>query len=142
MDKFLFGLTAVFAKMPNRVLRSKRLVLVVLALVSIGMFYAMATRTVFDLSSESFMQDESPAQIALDEFRRQFAGGCIYISHTDIAHTYSSHTRGIKSCSEIIERSILCDGGYQVANHLASNFTRSGRRNYNWNHFVIVARHG
>ena len=72
MDKFLFGLTAVFAKMPNRVLRSKRLVLVVLALVSIGMFYAMATRTVFDLSSESFMQDESPAQIALDEFRRQF----------------------------------------------------------------------
>ena len=72
MDKFLFGLTAVFAKMPNRVLRSKRLVLVVLTLVSIGMFYAMATRTVFDLSSESFMQDESPAQIALDEFRRQF----------------------------------------------------------------------
>ena len=72
MDKFLFGLTAVFAKMPDRVLRSKRLVLVVLALVSIGMFYAMATRTVFDLSSESFMQDESPAQIALDEFRRQF----------------------------------------------------------------------
>ena len=72
MDKFLFGLTAVFAKMPNRVLRSKRLVLVVLTLVSIGMFYAMATRTVFDLSSESFMQDESPAQMALDEFRRQF----------------------------------------------------------------------
>ena len=72
MDKFLFGLTAVFAKMPNRVLRSKRLVLVVLTLVSLGMFYAMATRTVFDLSSESFMQDESPAQMALDEFRRQF----------------------------------------------------------------------
>ena len=72
MDKFLFGLTAVFAKIPNRVLRSKRLVLIVLTLVSIGMFYAMATRTVFDLSSESFMQDESPAQIALDEFRRQF----------------------------------------------------------------------
>jgi predicted RND superfamily exporter protein len=72
MDKFLFGLTAVFAEMPNRVLRSKRLVLIVLTLVSIGMFYAMATRTVFDLSSESFMQDESPAQIALDEFRRQF----------------------------------------------------------------------
>ena len=72
MDKFLFGLTAVFAKMPNRVLRSKRLVLIVLTLVSIGMFYAMATRTVFDLSSESFMQDESPAQMALDEFRRQF----------------------------------------------------------------------
>lgn len=72
MDKFLFGLTAVFAKMPNRVLRSKRLVLVVLTLVSIGMFYAMATRTVFDLSPESFMQDESPAQMALDEFRRQF----------------------------------------------------------------------
>ena len=72
MDKFLFGLTAVFAKMPDRVLRSKRLVLIVLTLVSIGMFYAMATRTVFDLSSESFMQDESSAQIALDEFRRQF----------------------------------------------------------------------
>ena len=72
MDKFLFGLTAVFAKMPDRVLRSKRIVLIVLTLVSIGMFYAMATRTVFDLSSESFMQDESPAQIALDEFRRQF----------------------------------------------------------------------
>ena len=72
MDKFLFGLTAVFAEMPDRVLRSKRLVLIVLTLVSIGMFYAMATRTVFDLSSESFMQDESPAQIALDEFRRQF----------------------------------------------------------------------
>ena len=32
----------------------------------------MATRTTFNLSSEAFMNEDSPAQLSLEEFRRQF----------------------------------------------------------------------
>ena len=72
MEKLLLGLTDIFAGAPSAVLRFKRSVLLVLALVSLVMFYAMATRTTFNLSSEAFMNEESPAQLSLEEFRRQF----------------------------------------------------------------------
>ena len=72
MEKLLLSLTGMFAGAPSKVLRFRRSVLLVLALVSIVMFHAMATRTTFNLSSEAFMNEDSPAQLSLEEFRRQF----------------------------------------------------------------------
>ena len=42
--------------------------------ISAFLFYGIFSLTVFDMSSDSFLEDENPAQIALDEFRRQFGG--------------------------------------------------------------------
>ena len=72
MDKVLLSFTDIFAQCPNWVLRFKRSILVVLTIFTLIMFYGISNRTVFNLSSEAFMQDENPAQVALDEFRRQF----------------------------------------------------------------------
>ena len=72
MEKLLLSLTDIFAAAPSTVLRFKRAILIILTLVSLIMFYSMATRTSFDLSSEAFLNEESPAQQALEEFRRQF----------------------------------------------------------------------
>ena len=72
MDKILLSLTDIFAQCPNWVLRFKRSILLVLTIFTLIMFYGIGSRTVFDLSSEAFMQDDNPAQLALDEFRRQF----------------------------------------------------------------------
>ena len=72
MEKLLLKLTDLFAQAPSAVLRFKVLVLSSLIAVSIAMGFAIANLTVFNLSSESFMQEDSPAQLALEEFRRQF----------------------------------------------------------------------
>ncbi|MBT4213302.1 MAG: MMPL family transporter, partial [Porticoccaceae bacterium] len=72
MEKLLLKLTDLFAQAPGAVLRFKVLVLSSLIAVSIAMGFAIANLTVFNLSSESFMQEDSPAQLALEEFRRQF----------------------------------------------------------------------
>ncbi|MDE0786537.1 MAG: MMPL family transporter [Porticoccaceae bacterium] len=72
MEKLLLSLTDIFAAAPGTVLKFKRAILIILTLVSLIMFYSMATRTTFDLSSEAFLNEESPAQQALEEFRRQF----------------------------------------------------------------------
>ena len=65
MEKLLLKLTDLFAKAPSVALRFKVLVLCTLVTVSIGMGFAIANLTVFNLSSESFMQEDSPAQLAL-----------------------------------------------------------------------------
>ncbi len=72
MERLLLSFTEIFAAAPAIVLRFKRSILIILTLMSVVMFYSMATRTSFDLSTEAFMNKESPAQQALDEFRRQF----------------------------------------------------------------------
>ena len=72
MERLLLSFTDIFAAAPAMVLRFKRSILIILTLMSVVMFYSMATRTSFDLSTEAFMNKESPAQQALDEFRRQF----------------------------------------------------------------------
>lgn len=72
MNKILLSFTDIFAQCPNWALRFKRSILLVLTIFTLIMFYGISSRTVFDLSAEAFMQDDNPAQLALDEFRRQF----------------------------------------------------------------------
>ena len=72
MEKILLSFTDIFARTPSWVLRFKRSILLGLTVITLIMFYGISSRTVFNLSSEAFMQDESSAQVALDEFRRQF----------------------------------------------------------------------
>ena len=74
MEKILLTLTELFAKTPNVILNYKKQVLTSLALISAFLFYGIFSLTVFDMSSDSFLEEENPAQIALDEFRRQFGG--------------------------------------------------------------------
>ena len=76
MEKLLLKLTDLFAQAPSAVLRFKVLVLSSLIAVSIAMGFAIANLTVFNLSSESFMQENSPAQLALEEFMACGVGGC------------------------------------------------------------------
>ena len=72
MENLLLKLTGIFAQAPNRVLEFKQTILAALALVSLFLFHAIYEHTEFDLSSEAFIDQEGSAQIALDEFRRQF----------------------------------------------------------------------
>ena len=74
MERLLLALTKLFSKTPNFILHYKRQVLAVLLIISAFLFYGIFSLTVFDMSSDSFLEDENPAQIALDEFRRQFGG--------------------------------------------------------------------
>ena len=74
MERLLLALTKLFSKTPNFILHYKRQVLAVLLVISAFLFYGIFSLTVFDMSSDSFLEDENPAQIALDEFRRQFGG--------------------------------------------------------------------
>jgi len=74
MEKILLTLTELFAKTPNVILNYKKQVLTSLALISAFLFYGIFSLTVFDMSSDSFLEEENPAQVALDEFRRQFGG--------------------------------------------------------------------
>ena len=74
MEKLLLTLTGFFAKVPNKILLYKKAVLAALTGISLFLFYGIFTLTTFDMSTDSFLEDESPAQIALDEFRRQFGG--------------------------------------------------------------------
>ena len=74
MERILLALTKLFSRTPNFILHYKRQVLGVLLVISAFLFYGIFSLTVFDMSSDSFLEDENPAQIALDEFRRQFGG--------------------------------------------------------------------
>ena len=74
MEKILLTLTELFGKTPSFILNYKRQVLAGLVATSAFLFYGIYSLTVFDMSSDSFLEDENPAQIALDEFRRQFGG--------------------------------------------------------------------
>ena len=72
MENLLLKLTSIFATVPSRVLEFKKTILAALTVISLFLFYAIYQHTEFDLSSEAFMDQESSAQVALDEFRRQF----------------------------------------------------------------------
>ena len=74
MERILLALTKLFSRTPSFILHYKRQVLAVLVVISAFLFYGIFSLTVFDMSSDSFLEDENPAQIALDEFRRQFGG--------------------------------------------------------------------
>ena len=74
MEKVLLNLTEIFGKIPNHIIRLRKQVLLVLFLISASLIYGVFNLTVFDMSTDSFLEEENPAQIALDEFRRQFGG--------------------------------------------------------------------
>ena len=74
MEKVLLKLTELFGETPNVILNYKKQVLTGLVIISVFLFYGIFSLTVFDMSTDSFLEEENPAQVALDEFRRQFGG--------------------------------------------------------------------
>ena len=72
MEHLLLRLTGIFAECPRLVLQFKTTILIIITLISVALSLSIYNRTVFDLSSEAFMDQGSDAQLALDEFRRQF----------------------------------------------------------------------
>ena len=83
MDRILLSLTDVFAKGPDYVLNFKKPVLLGLAVISSFFLFSIISLTSFDLSTDSYLEEEDPATIALDEFRRQFGGDdSVFIIYT------------------------------------------------------------
>ncbi|PCH61387.1 MAG: hypothetical protein COC19_04855, partial [SAR86 cluster bacterium] len=72
MEKFLLSLSDGFAELPNKVLRFKAIVLGLLFALTLFMVYGIFTRTVMDMTTDSFLDESDPAISALNEFRRQF----------------------------------------------------------------------
>lgn len=72
MEKFLLSLSDAFAQAPYKVLKYKIFVLTGLLVISSIMVYGIYTRTILDMTTDSFLDDADPAAIALDEFREQF----------------------------------------------------------------------
>ena len=71
MENILLRISDAFARAPDRVLRFRYPVLAGLLLVT-GFLGYQASRTSWDMSADSFLNQNDPAIAALDEFRRQF----------------------------------------------------------------------
>jgi len=72
MERILITLSDAFAQAPNRVLRYKQFVLTGLIVISAMMVWGIYTRTELDMTSDSFLNQEDPSMMALNEYRRQF----------------------------------------------------------------------
>ncbi len=72
MEKLLITLSEAFAQVPNRVLRYKHFVLSGLIVISLLMVWGIFTRTELDMTTDSFLDQEDPSMLALNEYRRQF----------------------------------------------------------------------
>ena len=72
MEKLLITLSDAFAQVPNRVLRYKYFVLSGLIVISLLMVWGIFTRTELDMTTDSFLDQEDPSMLALNEYRRQF----------------------------------------------------------------------
>lgn len=72
MEKLLITLSDAFAQVPNRVLRYKHFVLGGLIVISLLMVWGIFTRTELDMTTDSFLDQEDPSMLALNEYRRQF----------------------------------------------------------------------
>ncbi|MGB1667203.1 MAG: efflux RND transporter permease subunit [Pseudohongiellaceae bacterium] len=72
MEKLLITLSDAFAQVPNRVLRYKHFVLTGLIVISLLMVWGIFTRTELDMTTDSFLDQEDPSMLALNEYRRQF----------------------------------------------------------------------
>ncbi|HBW83051.1 MAG TPA: hypothetical protein DEF79_03310 [Gammaproteobacteria bacterium] len=72
MEKLLISLSDAFAQVPNRVLRYRHFVLSGLIVVSSLMVWGIFTRTELDMTTDSFLNQEDPSMLALNEYRRQF----------------------------------------------------------------------
>ena len=72
MEQFLRSLSELFSRLPHVMIKSKIPLLLFFSLASIKMVELIYSETIFDLSSEAFMEEKSPAHRGLEEFRRQF----------------------------------------------------------------------
>ncbi|MEC8357961.1 MAG: MMPL family transporter [Pseudomonadota bacterium] len=72
MENLLITLSDAFAQVPNRVLRYKHFVLTGLIVISLLMVWGIFTRTELDMTTDSFLDQEDPSMLALNEYRRQF----------------------------------------------------------------------
>ncbi len=72
MEKILLSLSDAFAQAPYKVLKYKSFVLTGLIVITSVMVYGIFSRTTFDMTADSFLDEADPAAIALDDFREQF----------------------------------------------------------------------
>lgn len=72
MERILIALSDAFAQVPNRVLRYRAFILTGLIVISALMVWGIFTRTKLDMTTDSFLDQEDPSMLALNEYRRQF----------------------------------------------------------------------
>ena len=72
MEKILLGLSDAFAQAPYKVLKYKNFILTGLIVITAVLAYGIFTRTTLDMTMESFLPEDDPAQDALNDFREQF----------------------------------------------------------------------
>ena len=72
MENILLSLSEAFARAPNKVLRFKAFVLTGLVVITGLMVVGIFTRTELDMTTDSFLDQEDPSMLALNEYRRQF----------------------------------------------------------------------
>ena len=72
MEKTLLAISDTFAEAPGRVLQLQHWLLTGMALITIVLGAGVLSRTSWDMSPDSFLDQGDPAMTALDEFRRQF----------------------------------------------------------------------
>lgn len=72
MAKTLLSLSDAFAQAPYKVLKYKNFILAGLIVITSIMVYGISSRTTLDMTADSFLDENDPAAIALDEFREQF----------------------------------------------------------------------
>lgn len=72
MENLLIRLSDGFAAIPDKMLRYKSFVLAGLVILTALMAWGIATRTVMDMTTDSFLDQDDPAMAALNEYRRQF----------------------------------------------------------------------
>lgn len=72
MENILLSLSEAFARAPNKVLKFKTFVLTGLVVITAMMVVGIFTRTELDMTTDSFLDQEDPSMLALNEYRRQF----------------------------------------------------------------------
>lgn len=72
MEKLLLSLSDAFAEAPYKVLKFKSFILAGLMVITSVMIFGIYTRTSLDMTTDSFLDEDDPAAIALDDFREQF----------------------------------------------------------------------
>ena len=72
IENFLLKLTQFFTLIPSNVIHKRRFILPLFIFLTLFFISLIVSKSSLDLSIEAFLNEESDAQIALDEFRRQF----------------------------------------------------------------------
>lgn len=72
MESILLSLSEAFSRAPNKVLKYKTFVLTGLVVITTLMVFGIFSRTELDMTTDSFLDQEDPSMLALNEYRRQF----------------------------------------------------------------------